>query len=116
MAPARSPASRPPPPAPPKRKRTWPTILALLFAWGAIFGSVMYVRWISQLPDTTNLLDKGPSHDITILDDRGRLIARRGFTQGQLVPVADLPDYVPNAFIAIEDRRFRHHFGVDPVG
>ncbi|HWU27372.1 MAG TPA: PBP1A family penicillin-binding protein [Rhizomicrobium sp.] len=119
MAPTRNPRYRPsgtPPPAPPKRKRTWPYLLALLCAWGAIFGSVMYVRWISQLPDTANLLDKGPSHDITVLDDRGRLIARRGFTQGALVPVSALPDYVPNAFIAIEDRRFRHHFGVDPIG
>ena len=116
MAPARSPGSSRPPAAPLRRTRTWPYILALLCAWGAIFGSVMYVRWISQLPDTANLLDKGPSHDITILDDRGRLIARRGFSQGQLVPVSELPDYVPNAFIAIEDRRFRHHFGVDPVG
>src|SRR5438477_11673832 len=27
-----------------------------------------------------------------------------------------LPAYVPNAFIAAEDVRFRNHFGVDPVG
>ena len=33
-----------------------------------------------------------------------------------MVRAEDLPDYVPNAFIAIEDRRFRDHFGVDPVG
>jgi penicillin-binding protein 1A len=58
----------------------------------------------------------GPSQDITILDDRGRLIARRGLTQGQMVRVEDLPAYVPGAFIAIEDRRFRSHFGIDPIG
>ncbi len=102
------------PPARPKR--TWPYALVLLLAWGAIFGSVAYSRWISQLPDTAGLLDKGSSHDITILDDKGRLIARRGYTQGALVPVSDLPAYVPNAFIAIEDRRFRHHLGIDPIG
>ena len=33
-----------------------------------------------------------------------------------MVKVADLPAYVPNAFIAIEDRRFREHFGIDPIG
>ena len=33
-----------------------------------------------------------------------------------MVRVEDLPDYVPNAFIAIEDRRFRSHFGIDPIG
>ena len=26
------------------------------------------------------------------------------------------PRYLPNAFIAIEDRRFRFHFGIDPIG
>ena len=104
------------PPPPPKPRRTWPYVIVLLFAWGLIFGSVMYFRWISQLPDTTNLLDKGSSHDITILDDKGRLIARRGLTQGALIPLAELPAYVPNAFIAIEDRRFRYHFGIDPIG
>ena len=121
MAPARKPPRKdqgrgrdePPPPAP---KRTWPYVLVLLCAWGVIFGSVMYFRWISQLPDTTHLLDKTSSHDITILDDKGRLIARRGLTQGALVPIAELPAYVPNAFVAIEDRRFRHHFGIDPIG
>jgi penicillin-binding protein 1A len=105
-----------PSPPPSKPRRTWPYVIVLLCAWGVIFGSVMYFRWISQLPDTANLLDRGSSHDITILDDKGRLIARRGLTQGALVPIAELPAYVPNAFIAIEDRRFRHHFGIDPIG
>lgn len=106
----------PEPPRKVKRRRTWPYVFVLLLAWGVIFGSVMYFRWISQLPDTTGLLDKQPSHDITIVDDAGRQIARRGFSQGALVPVSELPSYVPNAFIAIEDRRFRHHFGIDPIG
>ncbi len=86
------------------------------WCWGLIFGAVGWSRWISTLPDTSNLLAKGPSHDITILDTRGRLIARRGLTRGAMVPVSALPAYVPDAFIAIEDRRFRSHFGLDPIG
>ena len=27
-----------------------------------------------------------------------------------------MPDHLKNAFIAIEDRRFREHFGIDPIG
>jgi penicillin-binding protein 1A len=99
-----------------KRKRTWPYVLALLAAWGLIFGAVFYSRWISTLPDTKDLLSKGLSRDITLLDVHGRLIARRGLTQSAMVPVADLPAYVPNAFLAIEDRRFHYHFGLDPIG
>jgi penicillin-binding protein 1A len=33
-----------------------------------------------------------------------------------MVRAEDLPGYVPGAFIAIEDRRFRSHFGIDPIG
>jgi penicillin-binding protein 1A len=97
-------------------KRSWPYVLALLIAWGLIGGGVFLSHWISELPDTRGLLAKGPSHDITILDVRGRQVARRGLTHGTMVDVVDLPSYVPNAFIAIEDRRFRDHFGLDPIG
>ena len=35
---------------------------------------------------------------------------------GAAVPLKDLPRYVPQAFVAIEDRRFYSHYGVDPIG
>ena len=35
---------------------------------------------------------------------------------GTDVPIKELPPYLPKAFIAIEDRRFYSHFGVDPIG
>jgi penicillin-binding protein 1A len=91
-------------------------VLVMLAAWGLIFGGLFFSHFLSSLPDVRNLMVAGPSQDITILDDRGRQIARRGLTQGTMVRVEDLPDYVPNAFIAIEDRRFRSHFGIDPIG
>jgi penicillin-binding protein 1A len=100
----------------PKRKATWPYVLVMLGAWGVIFGGLFFSHFLSSLPDVGNLMISGPSQDVTILDDHGRLIARRGLTQGAMVRVEDLPDYVPNAFIAIEDRRFRSHIGIDPIG
>ena len=35
---------------------------------------------------------------------------------GAAVPLHELPDYVAKAFVAIEDRRFYSHHGVDPLG
>jgi penicillin-binding protein 1A len=99
-----------------KRRATWPYVLLMLCGWAVVFGGIFFSHFISTLPDVRNLMISGPSQDITILDDRGRLIARRGLTQGAMVKVEDLPDYVSNAFIAIEDRRFRSHLGVDPIG
>ena len=40
----------------------------------------------------------------------------RGEMSGTDVPIKELPPYLPKAFIAIEDRRFYSHFGVDPIG
>src|SRR5215472_3966139 len=106
------------PSLPPKKspRRAWPYALALLAAWGTIFGAVFLSRFLSELPDVRGLVPSGLAHDVTLLDDRGRLIARRGLTQSGAVSLATLPAYVPNAFIAIEDRRFRDHLGIDPVG
>jgi len=84
--------------------------------WTVLAGAVLFSHWISQLPDTENLLAYAPSHVITLIDAKGRTIARRGLVQGEYVQVGELPEHVTNAFIAIEDRRFRSHFGVDPWG
>jgi penicillin-binding protein 1A len=98
------------------RGATWPYVLLMLCGWGVIFMGLFFSHFISGLPDISNLMISGPSQDVTILDDRGHQIARRGLTQGRMVRVEKLPAYVPGAFIAIEDRRFRSHIGVDPVG
>ncbi len=53
---------------------------------------------------------------IMLLAADGTLLSEQGSFFGDHVRVAELPDYVPNALIAIEDRRFRSHYGVDPIG
>lgn len=105
-----------PPPEPRRRRAAWPYMLVMLGCWGVIFAAIFSSNFVSGLPDASHLLPTAASQDITILDDRGRLIARRGLTQGAMVPVEQLPAYVPAAFIAIEDRRFRTHPGIDPIG
>ncbi|GAW41604.1 Penicillin-binding protein 2D [Brevundimonas sp. SH203] len=91
----------------------WSAVLAV---WGLIFLVVFFAVFARGLPDTSSLyrVDRQPS--ITYLDRNGALIATRGT---QMAPPADLdalPDYVPAAFIAIEDRRFYNHPGFDPIG
>src|SRR5258707_1394727 len=55
-----------------------------------------------------------PSIQILGLD--GHVLANRGERGGAAVPLKELPPYLPKAFVAIEDRRFFNHYGVDPVG
>jgi penicillin-binding protein 1A len=99
-----------------RRRSALPVALLLLAVWALIFAAVFYSHFLSEMPDIKNLMTAPPSRDITVLDNHGGLIARRGLTQGGVVKAEDLPPYVTNAFIAIEDRRFRNHFGIDPVG
>ena len=44
------------------------------------------------------------------------MLATRGNMGGSAVPLKSLPKHVPQAFIAIEDRRFYSHYGIDPIG
>ncbi|MDD9899697.1 MAG: PBP1A family penicillin-binding protein, partial [Alphaproteobacteria bacterium] len=46
----------------------------------------------------------------------GSLVARYGGMKGSAVSLPGLPNYVPGAVVAIEDRRFYSHFGIDPIG
>ena len=84
--------------------------------WLVLTSVALFSWWISELPSTKNLFVYEPGKDVTVLDVKGRMIARRGLVQGETVAVGQLPHYVGDAFIAVEDRRFRSHFGIDPVG
>src|SRR5215469_5032494 len=95
------------------RTSYWGAVLAL---WGVIAGIGVLV-WIgAHLPPIQSLeIPKRPP-SVLILGDHGATLATRGDMGGAAVPIGELPDYVPNAFIAIEDRRFYSHRGVDPLG
>ena len=106
------------PPRKPKKRLSSKSGIALIAAaiWVLFAGGIVFSYWLSDLPDTRNLLAYEPGNDISVLDAKGRMIARRGLTQGEKVAMGELPVYVGNAFIAVEDRRFRYHFGIDPMG
>jgi penicillin-binding protein 1A len=91
----------------------WGAVLAL---WAVIAGIGALV-WIGiHLPPIQSLeIPKRPP-SVLILGDNGATLATRGDMGGAAVPLSELPDYVPNAFVAIEDRRFYSHYGIDPWG
>ncbi|WP_245835484.1 transglycosylase domain-containing protein [Thalassospira mesophila] len=53
---------------------------------------------------------------VRIMSIDGVNLANYGDRYGSPVEVGDLPDYVGQAFVSIEDRRFYHHFGIDLIG
>jgi penicillin-binding protein 1A len=52
----------------------------------------------------------------TFLDAKGEVVGRRGAAVGERLTLDDMPAYLPAAFIAMEDRRFYSHHGIDPRG
>ncbi len=91
----------------------WGLVLAL---WGVIVG-VGTLAWIgAHLPPIQSLeIPKRPP-SIQIVGLEGRVLATRGEMGGASVPLRELPPYLPKAVMAIEDRRFYSHHGVDPIG
>ncbi|MCJ2122943.1 PBP1A family penicillin-binding protein [Methylobacterium sp. J-077] len=53
---------------------------------------------------------------ITVEADDGRVFATRGSFRGQKLTAADLPKHLAQAIVAIEDRRFYSHWGIDLRG
>ena len=91
----------------------WGAVLSL---WAVILG-VGLVIWVgAHLPPIQSLeIPKRPP-TIEIVGVDGSVLAQRGEMAGANVALKDLPPYLPEAFIAIEDRRFYSHHGVDPYG
>src|SRR5947199_295582 len=94
-----------------------------LIYWGAVLGLwatiaiIGVVVWVgAQLPAIQSLeIPKRPP-TIQIVGIDGSVLASRGEMAGTNVALKDLPPYLPKAFIAIEDRRFYSHMGIDPLG
>ena len=89
---------------------------AVAGVWGLIFLVAFLAVFARGLPDTSRLYDIQRQPSITYLDRNGALLSMRGSRQAPPVDLESLPAYVPAAFISIEDRRFYHHPGFDPVG
>jgi penicillin-binding protein 1A len=91
----------------------WGVVLSV---WGVISMVALVAYYASQLPPIDQLAVPKRPPNIAVLADDGSLIANRGDTGGPAVRLIDLPPYLPKAFVAIEDRRFYDHIGIDPVG
>ena len=103
-----------------KRRRS---VLGVLVYYGAVLGvwcviglGALIAWHAGQLPPIDQLAVPKRPPNIAILADDGALLANRGDTGGAAIHIKDLPPYLPQAFVAIEDRRFYSHAGIDPLG
>jgi penicillin-binding protein 1A len=87
-----------------------------LAVWGVIGLTAFFAYHAMKLPPIDQIAVPKRPPNIAIVAADGTLIANRGETGGSTVTFKELPRYLPQAFVSIEDRRFYGHFGIDPVG
>ena len=95
------------------RKRRWwivrgvAALLALL---------MLIIAWLAVTAPLSKSLQPIAPPQLTLLASDGTPIARSGAVIDKPVEVKKLPEHVTQAFLAIEDRRFYTHWGIDPRG
>ena len=95
-----------------RRKRWW----AVRIVAGLIGLFILLVGWLAITAPLSKSLEPIAPPQITLLAADGTPIARNGAITDEPVDVSQLPPHVVEAFLAIEDRRFYDHWGVDPRG
>ena len=118
---ARNPARNP---ARPGKKRALPVRLALgLVKLGVVTGLLglivltvaVAVSW-SGLPDFQSLKKSPNGQSIEIRDADNQLLVNIGPSYGEWLPYSRIPTTMRAAMLAVEDRRFWWHPGIDPIG
>ena len=120
---------RPAGPKPPRRRRKRKargrkrSLIGRMLYWSLVLGlwlgigGLASLAWVgAHLPPIQSLAIPKRPPSIQIEDMHGRVLAVRGDMAGEVMSLKELPRYVPQAFVAIEDRRFYEHYGVDPYG
>ena len=89
--------------------------LVRLMVLGSLAVLVVLAYYGFTLP-VPRLLDPPTQPAVILAAADGAVFAGRGVLTGRRWSVADLPGHLIDAVIAIEDRRFRDHDGIDPRG
>ena len=80
-----------------------------------LLGGYVFYCYLT-LPDINVAFSKTRQPSTTIIAENGNEIKTFGNTFSSVVYPKDLPSYVPDAIINVEDRRFYQHFGFDLIG
>lgn len=99
-----------------RRRAIWLSILTLVCVLGALayaYGRHFLLGGIPELPGKAEMWELNLEANYTLVDKNGHVIGHRGPYIGRPLKLSELPPYLPNAFLAIEDERFYTHPGID---
>lgn len=87
-----------------------------LSIWGATLIGVAILWFSYDLPNVDRLQSSVRKPGVIIQSADGTIIGTYGDLYEDMVKISELPPYVPQAIMSIEDRRFFNHFGIDVIG
>ena len=104
-------------------RRGWRLCLRRLILWGlalallaALFVGLAVAFAARSLPSFYQLQATQVGQTIVVRARDGSEIVELGPSYGQWLSSEEIPQVMKDAMIAVEDRRFRSHFGIDPIG
>jgi penicillin-binding protein 1A len=95
-----------------RRPQAWIPLVAIAAA-GTGFAIGSWRNLCATCPSVAQIHTWTPEETSKLIAHDGSLFAEIGTERRTAVAMADLPPHVPQAFIAIEDRRFYEHGGID---
>lgn len=100
----------------PRTFKWWAQSFALVAIWGSV-GVLALLGWYAvDLPDIHAIEGHNRRQSITVLAQDGTQLVRFGDYFADQIPVSALPKNLIHAVVAVEDRRFYDHFGIDCWG
>ncbi|HXJ01691.1 MAG TPA: PBP1A family penicillin-binding protein [Micropepsaceae bacterium] len=97
----------------------WPAIVFGGLAGTTLIGGVVLFLVIAAATPNipkTDLYALNRPQALTFTDEKGTVLGVRGAIVGERLRLSEMPPYLPAAFLAMEDRKFYRHHGVDPSG
>jgi penicillin-binding protein 1A len=84
--------------------------------WGSLALGAILLWFARDLPRPEAALDAARRPSLSLEDRNGHVFAAFGDIVGDPLRLSDMPPYLPAAAVAIEDRRFWSHPGIDLIG
>jgi penicillin-binding protein 1A len=97
-------------------KLRWLRWILMVAIWGAVGLGLLFLWFSWDLPRPEAALDAVRRPGLTLEDRTGQVFATFGDVVGDSLRLPDLPPALPAAVVAVEDRRFWTHGGLDFLG
>jgi len=115
--------SQSPPPPPPKQTSRFRRFMRRFLVWGGallllfliVVGAAVFVT-AQSLPSFSDMKSSQNAQTIVVRARDGTELISLGPSYGKWLPYEQIPAVMKDAMVSVEDRRFRSHLGVDPIG